>query len=79
MTKYFKWFGVCSRKFGPSLSGGPGNRISSRAVIRGGVLTFPSVQHSDEGDYTCRAVNTHGEHTARAVLHIYSSPGTKSI
>ncbi|XP_053339071.1 basement membrane-specific heparan sulfate proteoglycan core protein isoform X5 [Clarias gariepinus] len=55
-------------------TGGPGgNRISSRAIIQGGVLTFPSVQRSEEGDYTCRAVNAHGEHTARAVLYVHSA------
>ncbi|XP_058266507.1 basement membrane-specific heparan sulfate proteoglycan core protein-like isoform X2 [Hemibagrus wyckioides] len=60
-------------------TGGPGNRMSSRAIIRGGVLTFPSVQRSDEGDYTCRAVNTHGEHTARAALYVYSSPAGEVV
>ncbi|TSL61242.1 Basement membrane-specific heparan sulfate proteoglycan core protein [Bagarius yarrelli] len=60
-------------------TGGQGNRISSRAIIRGGVLTFPSVQRSDEGDYSCRAVNTHGEHTARAALYVYSSPAEEVI
>ncbi|XP_046725155.1 basement membrane-specific heparan sulfate proteoglycan core protein isoform X3 [Silurus meridionalis] len=54
-------------------TGGPGNRISSSAIIQGGVLTFPSVQRSDEGDYTCRAFNTHGEHSARAVLYVHSA------
>ncbi|KAK3547531.1 hypothetical protein QTP86_021514, partial [Hemibagrus guttatus] len=60
-------------------TGGPSNRISSRAIIRGGVLTFPSVQRSDEGDYTCRAVNTHGEHTARAALYVYSSSAGEAV
>ncbi|XP_053096922.1 basement membrane-specific heparan sulfate proteoglycan core protein isoform X13 [Pangasianodon hypophthalmus] len=60
-------------------TGGPGNRISSRAIIRGGILTFPSVQRSDEGDYTCRALNTHGEHTVRAVLYVYSSPADEAV
>uniref|UniRef100_A0AAR2JID5 Heparan sulfate proteoglycan 2 n=1 Tax=Pygocentrus nattereri TaxID=42514 RepID=A0AAR2JID5_PYGNA len=54
-------------------TGGPGNRISSSAIIRGGVLTFPSVERSDEGDYICRALNTHGEHTARAILYVHSA------
>ncbi|XP_072552989.1 basement membrane-specific heparan sulfate proteoglycan core protein [Salminus brasiliensis] len=54
-------------------TGGPGKRISSNAVIRGGVLTFTSVDRSDEGDYICRALNTHGEHTARAVLYVHSA------
>ncbi|GAA6111814.1 basement membrane-specific heparan sulfate proteoglycan core protein isoform X1, partial [Tachysurus ichikawai] len=58
-------------------TGSPGNRISGSAVIRGGVLTFPSVQRSDEGEYTCRAINTQGEHTAQTFLYVYSSSGTK--
>ncbi|KAL0158145.1 hypothetical protein M9458_046221, partial [Cirrhinus mrigala] len=49
---------------------GPGKRISSNAVIRNGLLTIPSVDRSDEGEYICKALNTHGEHTARAVLHV---------
>ncbi|KAM8754964.1 basement membrane-specific heparan sulfate proteoglycan core protein [Acanthopagrus schlegelii] len=50
--------------------GGPGNRMSPRAVIRGGVLTFTAVDPADEGDYTCKALNTHGEHTARVSLFV---------
>ncbi|XP_056158189.1 basement membrane-specific heparan sulfate proteoglycan core protein [Lampris incognitus] len=53
--------------------GGPGNRMSPRAVVRGGVLTFTSVDKADEGEYTCKALNTHGEHTARASLYIQTS------
>uniref|UniRef100_A0A3Q2QD42 Heparan sulfate proteoglycan 2 n=1 Tax=Fundulus heteroclitus TaxID=8078 RepID=A0A3Q2QD42_FUNHE len=53
--------------------GGPGNRMSPRAVIRNGILTFPAVDRADEGEYTCRALNTHGEHTARASLHVQST------
>lgn len=49
---------------------GPGNRISSSATIQGGVLILPSVERSDEGEYTCRAFNTHGEHAARLVLYV---------
>lgn len=55
------------------LSGGPGKRISSKAVIRNGLLTIPSVDRSDEGEYICKALNTHGEHTARGVLHVQST------
>uniref|UniRef100_A0A8C1UL38 Heparan sulfate proteoglycan 2 n=1 Tax=Cyprinus carpio TaxID=7962 RepID=A0A8C1UL38_CYPCA len=40
---------------------GPGNRISSKAVIRNGLLTIPSVDRSDEGEYICKALNTHGD------------------
>ncbi|XP_078144123.1 basement membrane-specific heparan sulfate proteoglycan core protein [Centroberyx gerrardi] len=53
--------------------GGPGNRMSPRAVVRGGVLTFTAVDQADEGEYTCKALNTHGEHTARASLYIQRS------
>ncbi|XP_062871277.1 basement membrane-specific heparan sulfate proteoglycan core protein isoform X2 [Trichomycterus rosablanca] len=54
-------------------TGGTGNRISSNAIIQGGVLTFPSVERSDEGDYVCRAFNTQGQHTARAILYVHSA------
>lgn len=57
-----------------AVAGGPGNRMSPRAVIRGGVLTFTAVDAADEGEYTCKALNTHGEHTARASLLIQSKP-----
>uniref|UniRef100_A0A669AYK6 Heparan sulfate proteoglycan 2 n=1 Tax=Oreochromis niloticus TaxID=8128 RepID=A0A669AYK6_ORENI len=50
-----------------------GNRMSPRAVIRGGILTFTSVDSADEGDYTCKALNTHGEHTARVSLLVQST------
>uniref|UniRef100_A0A7N8XAL3 Heparan sulfate proteoglycan 2 n=1 Tax=Mastacembelus armatus TaxID=205130 RepID=A0A7N8XAL3_9TELE len=50
----------------------PGNRITPRAGIRGGVLTFPAVDPADEGEYICKALNTHGEHTARASLFVQS-------
>ncbi|XP_040902816.1 basement membrane-specific heparan sulfate proteoglycan core protein isoform X8 [Toxotes jaculatrix] len=53
--------------------GGPGNRMSPRAVIRGGVLTFTAVDKADEGEYTCKALNTHGEHTARVSLFVQKS------
>ncbi|XP_044068676.1 basement membrane-specific heparan sulfate proteoglycan core protein isoform X9 [Siniperca chuatsi] len=53
--------------------GGPGNRMSPRAVIRGGVLTFTAVDPADEGEYTCKALNTHGEHTARVSLFVQKS------
>uniref|UniRef100_A0A674DDM1 Heparan sulfate proteoglycan 2 n=1 Tax=Salmo trutta TaxID=8032 RepID=A0A674DDM1_SALTR len=42
------------------------------AVVRGGVLTIPAVERGDEGEYVCKALNTHGEHTARAVLYVHS-------
>ncbi|XP_066527292.1 basement membrane-specific heparan sulfate proteoglycan core protein [Hoplias malabaricus] len=54
-------------------TGGPAVRLSSSAIIQGGVLTFPSVDRADEGEYICRALNTHGEHTARAILYVHSA------
>lgn len=48
--------------------------MSPRAVIRGGVLAFAAVDAADEGEYTCRALNTHGEHTARVSLIVQSTP-----
>ncbi|KAM6977222.1 basement membrane-specific heparan sulfate proteoglycan core protein [Aplochiton taeniatus] len=56
--------------------GGTGNRMSPHAVVRGGVLTINAVQRSDEGEYTCKALNTHGEHTARSTLYVSSASGT---
>ncbi|KAF0035898.1 hypothetical protein F2P81_011210 [Scophthalmus maximus] len=53
--------------------GGPGNRMSPRAVIRGGVLTFTTVDPADAGEYTCKALNTHGEHTSRVSLFVQKS------
>lgn len=46
--------------------------MSPRAVIRGGVLAFTAVDATDEGEYTCKALNTHGEHTARVSLIVQS-------
>ncbi|XP_064160473.1 basement membrane-specific heparan sulfate proteoglycan core protein-like isoform X1 [Anguilla rostrata] len=54
-------------------TGGQGNRITPSAIIRGGVLVIPAVERSDEAEYFCRALNTHGEHTARAVLYVHSA------
>ncbi|KAI1897142.1 hypothetical protein AGOR_G00080140 [Albula goreensis] len=53
--------------------GGQGNRINPSAIIRGGVLTIPAVERSDEAEYICKALNTHGEHTARAILYVHSA------
>ncbi|KAJ8369771.1 hypothetical protein SKAU_G00097990 [Synaphobranchus kaupii] len=53
--------------------GGQGNQITRNAIIRGGVLTIPAVERSDEAEYICKALNTHGEHTARAVLYVHSA------
>uniref|UniRef100_A0A3P8WN31 Heparan sulfate proteoglycan 2 n=1 Tax=Cynoglossus semilaevis TaxID=244447 RepID=A0A3P8WN31_CYNSE len=52
---------------------GPGNRMSPRAVIRGGVLTFTAVDPADQGEYICKALNTHGEHTASVSLLVQKS------
>lgn len=46
--------------------------MSSRALIQGGVLTFTAVDPADEGEYSCKALNTHGEHTARVSLVVQS-------
>ncbi|XP_055079317.1 basement membrane-specific heparan sulfate proteoglycan core protein isoform X9 [Periophthalmus magnuspinnatus] len=51
----------------------PGNRMSPRALIQGGLLSFSAVDVSDEGEYICKALNTHGEHTARASLYVQKS------
>ncbi|XP_053546192.1 basement membrane-specific heparan sulfate proteoglycan core protein isoform X4 [Bombina bombina] len=53
-------------------SGGQNGGISSRAIIQGGILRFPSVEPSDEGQYTCRVVNSVGQHLARADLRVHS-------
>ncbi|KAJ4918756.1 hypothetical protein JOQ06_022871 [Pogonophryne albipinna] len=53
--------------------GGPGNRMSPRAVVRGGVLSFSTVYPADEGEYTCKALNTHGENTVRVSLFVQKS------
>ncbi|XP_058849388.1 basement membrane-specific heparan sulfate proteoglycan core protein-like isoform X4 [Acipenser ruthenus] len=53
--------------------GGQGNRISPNAIIQGGVLQIPTVERSDEAEYICRALNIHGEHSARAVLYVHSA------
>ncbi|XP_036802896.1 basement membrane-specific heparan sulfate proteoglycan core protein isoform X15 [Oncorhynchus mykiss] len=52
---------------------GPGNRMSPNAVVRGGVLTILAVERENGGEYICKALNTHGEHTSRAVLHVSGS------
>ncbi|XP_042159694.1 basement membrane-specific heparan sulfate proteoglycan core protein isoform X2 [Oncorhynchus tshawytscha] len=52
---------------------GPSNRMSPNAVVRGGVLTIPAVERENGGEYVCKALNTHGEHTSRAVLHVSGS------
>ncbi|XP_029690402.1 basement membrane-specific heparan sulfate proteoglycan core protein isoform X5 [Takifugu rubripes] len=72
-TPAIEWTGRTSR--------GPGNKMSSRALIRGGVLAFASVDAADQGEYSCKALNTHGEHTARVALVVHKSgpsgPGTQ--
>lgn len=54
------------------VTGGPGSRMSPRAVIRGDVLMFTAMDSADEGEYTCKALNTHGEHTARVSISVQS-------
>ncbi|XP_036068750.1 basement membrane-specific heparan sulfate proteoglycan core protein isoform X6 [Oryzias melastigma] len=53
--------------------GGPRGRMSPRAVVRGGVLTFTAVDPADEGQYSCKALNTYGEHTAQASIFVQRS------
>ncbi|XP_078806356.1 basement membrane-specific heparan sulfate proteoglycan core protein isoform X12 [Oryzias latipes] len=53
--------------------GGPGGRLSPRAVVRGGVLTFNAVDLADEGQYSCKALNTYGEHTSQASIFVRRS------
>ncbi|PIO28612.1 hypothetical protein AB205_0082710 [Aquarana catesbeiana] len=52
-------------------TGGQNGGIPYRASIQGGVLRFPSVQVSDEGQYTCIVRNSHGQHIARADLRVH--------
>uniref|UniRef100_A0A8C5EK91 Heparan sulfate proteoglycan 2 n=1 Tax=Gouania willdenowi TaxID=441366 RepID=A0A8C5EK91_GOUWI len=59
-TPAIEWIGMWFSGYNP------------RAVIRGGVLTFTAVDADDEGEYTCKALNTHGEHTARVSLFVQS-------
>uniref|UniRef100_W5M153 Heparan sulfate proteoglycan 2 n=1 Tax=Lepisosteus oculatus TaxID=7918 RepID=W5M153_LEPOC len=54
-------------------AGGRGNRITPKAIIRDGVLIIPAAERSDEAEYICKALNVHGEHTARAVLYVHSA------
>ncbi|CAL8325836.1 unnamed protein product [Merluccius merluccius] len=49
------------------------NRPRSPANVQGGVLSFASAQKSDEGEYVCKALNTHGEHTVRVNLYVQST------
>ncbi|KAG8431338.1 hypothetical protein GDO86_019022 [Hymenochirus boettgeri] len=53
-------------------TGGPNGVLSSRAIVQGGILRFPSVEQSDEGQYTCRVHNSVGHHIARADLRVHS-------
>lgn len=55
-----------------AVTGGPGGRLSPRAVVRGGVLTFNAVDLADEGQYSCKALNTYGEHTSQASIFVRS-------
>ncbi|KAJ6656843.1 hypothetical protein lerEdw1_003174 [Lerista edwardsae] len=53
--------------------GGQGGRISSKAVVQGGILRFPAAEPSDESQYLCRVRNTAGQHLARAFLQVHSA------
>ncbi|XP_078095298.1 basement membrane-specific heparan sulfate proteoglycan core protein isoform X4 [Mustelus asterias] len=53
--------------------GGQGNIISPNAVIQGGLLRIVAVEHSDEAEYSCKASNSAGHHTATSILYVQSS------
>ncbi|KAI3356952.1 hypothetical protein L3Q82_003588 [Scortum barcoo] len=74
-TPAIEWIGtdIYNSTFVVFGAGGPGNRMSPRALIRGGILTFTAADPADEGEYTCKALNTHGEHTARVSLFVQKS------
>uniref|UniRef100_A0A674AKG9 Heparan sulfate proteoglycan 2 n=1 Tax=Salmo trutta TaxID=8032 RepID=A0A674AKG9_SALTR len=44
--------------------------IGKEGLAIAGVLTIPAVERENGGEYICKALNTHGEHTSRAVLHV---------
>ncbi|XP_064381758.1 basement membrane-specific heparan sulfate proteoglycan core protein isoform X2 [Dromaius novaehollandiae] len=50
--------------------GGAGGALPPGAVVRGGILRFPAAEPADEAHYLCRARNSAGQHTARAVLRV---------
>ncbi|XP_069775261.1 basement membrane-specific heparan sulfate proteoglycan core protein isoform X3 [Narcine bancroftii] len=52
--------------------GGQGNIISPNAVIRDGLLRIVATEHSDEAEYSCKATNSAGHHTATTVLYVQS-------
>ncbi|XP_064423971.1 basement membrane-specific heparan sulfate proteoglycan core protein isoform X10 [Latimeria chalumnae] len=54
-------------------SGGQGNLMSPNVLVQGGFLRIPVVERSDEAEYFCKASNSAGEHTARAVLYVQST------
>ncbi|XP_069467045.1 basement membrane-specific heparan sulfate proteoglycan core protein isoform X3 [Ambystoma mexicanum] len=54
-------------------TGGQTGTITSKAIIQGGTLRFPTVEPSDEGHYTCHVRNSAGQHLARAILRVHSS------
>ncbi|XP_051895600.1 basement membrane-specific heparan sulfate proteoglycan core protein isoform X2 [Pristis pectinata] len=52
--------------------GGQGNIISPNAVIQDGLLRIVATEHSDEAEYSCKASNSAGHHTATTVLYVQS-------
>lgn len=54
-----------------STPGGPGGRLPQKAQIHGGILRLPAIEHSDQGQYLCRALSSAGQHVARAMLQVH--------
>ncbi|XP_043429966.1 basement membrane-specific heparan sulfate proteoglycan core protein isoform X13 [Prionailurus bengalensis] len=58
-------------------TGGPGGQLPQKAQIHGGILRLPAVEPSDQAQYLCRALNSAGQHVARAVLHVHGGSGPR--
>uniref|UniRef100_A0A8C9WAM4 Heparan sulfate proteoglycan 2 n=1 Tax=Scleropages formosus TaxID=113540 RepID=A0A8C9WAM4_SCLFO len=57
-TPAIEWIGkICAA---------PQDRIAAFLII-------PAVEREDEAEYICKALNIHGEHTARAILYVHSA------
>ncbi|XP_039074704.1 basement membrane-specific heparan sulfate proteoglycan core protein isoform X3 [Hyaena hyaena] len=58
-------------------TGGPGGQLPQKAQIHGGILRLPTVEPSDQAQYLCRALNSVGQHVARAMLHVHGGSGPR--
>uniref|UniRef100_A0A673TTJ8 Heparan sulfate proteoglycan 2 n=1 Tax=Suricata suricatta TaxID=37032 RepID=A0A673TTJ8_SURSU len=58
-------------------TGGPGGQLPQKAQILGGILRLPTVEPSDQAQYLCHALNSVGQHVARAVLHVHGGGGPR--